>query len=161
MCVFLHVWEWEYLICKLSDLSTLYAYVHNVINCHAVSFCQPTSPHACTHTDRRVGLYTPTCTHIHTDSYIHMQTALCILEEKWWKWTVNHTSSQRVWTSLLFSFTYNRTVAVSEPFRLSPANVVDFIYDQGASLGPVVQVKLFICLHSLITDKQLLGKEMP
>ncbi len=55
---------------------------------------------------------------------------------------------------MLFSFTYSWTVAVSEPFRLSPANLVDFIYGQSPSLGPVVRVKLSIRLHSLVSHLQ-------
>lgn len=111
----------------------------------------------CAHTNT----HTPTSCreHVHTFTLLHTGSVVCFQGEIVKVRCKPHSKLKTL--SVLFSFTHNWTAAVSEPCRLSPANVVDFIYGQCASLGPVVQVKLSIALHSVVSHIQLLCTEVP
>lgn len=140
-------------------IRSIFAYAHNVINCHALSFRLATSPHAF----MLAHPHTPStwaCTRWHAHTFTHSHTN-SIGGEMMKGNSKPHSQLKTLWNTVFFSFTYSQTVAVSEPFRLSQTNMFDFIYGQSPSLGPVAQVKLSICLHRLVSHTQLLCTEAP
>lgn len=134
-------------------LYSRFAYAHDMINCNTLSFLLSFTTRTHAHTS----------THCHTStfSYAHTQKQHCgLLKGKWWKGTVRRTASWGLFEkSVFFSFTCVATVAGSGPSRLFPANLVDFVYGQTASVRPVVQVNVSICLHWLVSHTQWLCTE--
>lgn len=87
VCACVCVWEvWISHLQTLWFIRSIFAYAHNVINCHALSFRLATSPHACMHTHppTRAATRAFTRRHARERSRIvtrsHIQTALCVLQ---------------------------------------------------------------------------------
>lgn len=142
------VWECEFPICRSSDLAALDLHMHTIwltatpyLSCWA-------SLHAPMHP----------CTHIHALSHVHIlicshtEKALWCSQGEMMKGnSETHSQLKTLWKSVFFSPTCAATVAGCRPSRLFPAYLVDFVYGQTASVGPVVQVKVSICLHWLVS----------
>lgn len=117
VCVGVGVW--------ISHLKTLwfirsiFAYAHNVINCRALSFRLATSPHACMHVRTPTHTTTWACTRWHTYTFTHSHTN-SIGGEMMKGNSKPQGQLKTLWNSVFFRFTSSQTVAVSEPFRLSP-----------------------------------------
>lgn len=140
---------------------SIFAYAHNVINCHGLSFCLATSPHSLhPHSHKPQHRRAHSHTGVHAYVFTLFTHNVCSQGEMKGN-SVSHRQLKTLWNSMLFSFTYSWTVAVSEPSGLSPANMVDFIYGQSPSEGAVGQVKLSICLYSLVIHTQWLCRKKP
>lgn len=122
LCVFMKVARacvgvWISHLQTLWFILSIFAYAHNVINCHALSFLLATSP--CTHArplTAQDGLCRRRCAFtdshfLHTDGAVHSQNQMIKGNGELY--------SQRFWNTVLFTCTW--TNAVGEPPQALPS----------------------------------------